>query len=154
MVWRDLDVSVLTPGLTAEQALRLPTPLLSRPDITSARYLNQTGRFTPEGKPRNARFFFMVFYEPEGGHAWKVDISFWLDDSRDEEACTRRLCERVDDDTRLTILWLKDRAFQTPHYRVSVHSTDIYDAVLEHGVRTPEALDAYLVERGKPALGT
>ena len=38
-----------------------------------------------------------------------------------------------------------------PAYRHRVLSVDIYDAVLEQGVRTPAEFDVYLVARGKPA---
>lgn len=37
-----------------------------------------------------------------------------------------------------------------PAYGREVSSVDIYGAVLEHGVRTPEEFDAYLAARGKP----
>jgi hypothetical protein len=55
------------------------------------------------------------------------------------------------DEARLVILRLKHIWFGFPAYRDTVLSTDIYDAVLAHGVRTPEEFDAYLRERGKPA---
>lgn len=35
-------------------------------------------------------------------------------------------------------------------YPYQVGGTDIYDAVLEHGVRTPEQFHSYLLERGMP----
>jgi hypothetical protein len=38
-----------------------------------------------------------------------------------------------------------------PTYRSQVYSVDIYDAVLEHGIRTPAEFDVYLANRGKPA---
>jgi hypothetical protein len=57
---------------------------------------------------------------------------------------------RLTDETRLAILWIKDAWHRLPSYRTSVLSIDIYDAVLEHGVRTPGAFARYLGERGKP----
>ncbi|HLJ35585.1 MAG TPA: hypothetical protein VKU38_18160 [Ktedonobacteraceae bacterium] len=59
--------------------------------------------------------------------------------------------QQVTPETRLAILWIKDIWYQLPTYRNEVYSTDIYDAVLQHGVRTPREFDRYLVERGKPA---
>jgi hypothetical protein len=50
---------------------------------------------------------------------------------------------------RRTILSLKSLWFEHPSYRHVVYSTDIYDAVLEHGVATPEQFERYLRERGK-----
>jgi len=40
-----------------------------------------------------------------------------------------------------------------PTYPYEVGGTDIYDAVLEYGVRTPDEFDAYLRKRGLPARG-
>jgi hypothetical protein len=50
----------------------------------------------------------------------------------------------------LTILQIKDAWYQLPAYRSEVYSTDIYDAVLQHGVCTLTAFDQYLAQRGKP----
>ena len=38
-----------------------------------------------------------------------------------------------------------------PTFPYQVGGTDIYDAVVEHGVRTLEEFDDYLRERGMPA---
>jgi hypothetical protein len=50
-------------------------------------------------------------------------------------------------ETRLAILWIKDVWHQAPFYPDQVSGIDIYDAVLEHGVRTPEQFGMYLHER-------
>src|SRR5258708_7149528 len=52
--------------------------------------------------------------------------------------------------TRLAITRIKDAWYQLPAYRQEVYSTDIYDAVLQHGVRTLTEFDDYLAQRGKP----
>jgi hypothetical protein len=54
-------------------------------------------------------------------------------------------------ETRICILWLKDVWHRLPEYPYEVGGTDIYDAVLEHGVRGPDEFDAYLRQRGMPA---
>jgi hypothetical protein len=56
-------------------------------------------------------------------------------------------------ETRITILWIKDVWHQLPMYPYQVGGTDIYDAVLQHGVRTPDEFDAYLRQRGMPTRG-
>ena len=63
---------------------------------------------------------------------------------------------RLDAETRLAILRIKSRWVVSPHrrdvaYGRQVSSMDLYTAVLEHGVRTPEAFDASLLAHGKPA---
>jgi hypothetical protein len=162
MVWRDLDFSVLSPGLSRTAAFELLLPLVAHPDVTQVRYLNQAERFTYEAKPENARYYFTVYYKAQSPSAepaavppseWKLDISFWLDATRDEAAYTELLMQRLTDETRLAILWIKDIWHTSPLYRTQVGSTDIYTAVLDHGVRTPAEFDAYLRSRGTPTLG-
>jgi hypothetical protein len=53
-------------------------------------------------------------------------------------------------ETKLAILWIKDVWSHLPTYPYQVGGTDIYDAVLEHRVRTPEQFRVYLLERGMP----
>jgi hypothetical protein len=65
------------------------------------------------------------------------------------------LVRRLDPETRLAILWIKSLWAESPErrdvaYGRDVASIDLYDAVLEHAVRTPEAFDASLAARGKP----
>ena len=58
--------------------------------------------------------------------------------------------QKLTPETRLIILRIKDMWWKHPSYRQEVSSVDIYDAVLQHGVRTLDEFDQYLVERGKP----
>ena len=60
------------------------------------------------------------------------------------------LKERLTPELRLTILHLKDLWHRRPSYPYTVGGYDIYDAVLEHHVRTPADLAAYLRARNLP----
>lgn len=96
----------------------------------------------------------MTFYETEAGHEWKIDLSFWLSEKpRTQLAHLAYLSERLTEETRLAILWIKDIWQHFPSYPYQVGGTDIYDAVLEHGVRTPAQFKVYLFERGMPIPG-
>jgi hypothetical protein len=57
---------------------------------------------------------------------------------------------RLTPETRLAILWIKDAWYRHPSYPDVVSGMDIYKAVLEHGVRTPEQFGSYLSRRGLP----
>jgi hypothetical protein len=46
----------------------------------------------------------------------------------------------------LAILWIKDVWHRLPSYRSTVFSTDVYDAVIERGVRSPRQFERYLVD--------
>jgi hypothetical protein len=153
MVWPDLDFGITSPGLDPNRAFMLMLPLVAHARTTMVRYTNETGSKSFSGQERDERLFFMVYYEHTSGTIWKLDIAFWLDpEPRREEAYHASVNERLTDDTRLAILWLKELWHATPVYPAVVGSVDIYDAVLEHGIRNPAAFDSYLNTRGKPTL--
>jgi hypothetical protein len=147
MVWRDLDLSVSSHGLSIERAYEIMRPLFIHPRVKQIRYLHQSGEFKENGL--DERHFFMVYYDLHG-HEWKLDISFWLAEGIRPEPLQDFLEQQLTPDARLTILQIKDAWYQHPAYRIRVSSTDIYDAVLHHAVRTLTEFDQYLVQRGKP----
>ena len=149
MVWRDLDFNVLCPGLSSDQVFTILSPLLQHPRMKLVRYLNQRGAFSPPD-PMDERLFFALYYQPEGGDEWKIDVSFWVSPMpRTERAPAEHIAARLDDESRLAILWIKDVWRLLPTYPYEVGGVDIYDAVLDHGVRTPSQFRAYLAERDK-----
>ena len=148
MVWRDIDLQVSSPGLSIEHAFEIMHPLLTHPRVKQVRYLHQSDHF--KLADLDERYFFMVYYECPGQAEWKLDISFWLDEGVRPEPLHDAIEQQLTPETRLTILRIKDAWYQLPAYRSEVASTDIYDAVLQHGVPTLTEFDQYLVERGKP----
>jgi hypothetical protein len=121
------------------------------------RYINQADRRSFSGDPRDDRFYFQLFYGTSADDVWKLDVSFWLAGDEREDGVTYQagLVRRLDPETRLAILWIKSLWAESPErrdvaYGRDVSSIDLYDAVLEHAVHTPEAFDAYLAARGKP----
>jgi hypothetical protein len=147
MVWRDLDVSVTAPDLTSRQAYEMMLPLLTHPDIRLVRYLNQAGAQHPMDRPEDNRYFFASYVRVDG-EEWKIDVSFWVSRlPRAERLPPERVVRGLTDETRLAILWIKDIWHRRPEYMVTVSSADIYDAVLDAGVRTPDEFKAYLASR-------
>jgi hypothetical protein len=148
MVWRDIDLQVSNTNLSIAQAFELLHPLLTHPRVKQVRYLHQSHHFKLDGLAD--RYFFMVYYEPEGQAEWKLDISFWLGEGIHPEPVQEAIAQQLTPATRLTILQIKDAWYQLPAYRTAVSSVDIYDAVLQHNVRTLAEFDDYLAQRGKP----
>lgn len=148
MVWCDIDLQVSSPGLSIGHAFEIMHSLLTHPCVKQVRYLHQSDHF--KLADLDERYFFMVYYERPGQAEWKLDISFWLDEGVRPEPLHDANEQQLTPETRLTILRIKDAWYQLPAYRSEVYSTDIYDAVLQHGVRTLIEFDQYLVERGKP----
>ncbi len=118
---------------------------------TRLRYRNEVGRLAPPGLRGYGRYCFVAHHETEAGEEWKIDVSFWLSDApRDHLPYVERLKQSLTGETRLAILWIKDVWHRLPTYPDEVGGLDVYEAVLRHGVRTPDDFDAYLRERGLP----
>ncbi len=151
MVWRDIDVTVRCRDVTLERvwdALRL---LLINPRITRLSYSNETGARSPSGDPADERFYVVIHFEPASGIDWKIDISIWTSDvPRSHLAQLAELERRLTRETRLAILWIKDVWHRLPVYPYEIGGSEVYDAVLDHGARSPDDFDQYLRERGLP----
>jgi len=151
MVWPDIDITVTCPGLAIERALEMMRPVYAHPLVKRVRYLNEVGSFNPTSLELHDRYYFGVYYHALSGTEWKIDISFWLGTNEHPEPVHDAVVRKLTEETRLSILWIKDIWYRLPTYRDQVYSVDIYNAVLEHGVRTPAEFDVYLADRGKPA---
>jgi hypothetical protein len=147
MVWRDIDFSVSLPQISSERAYDSMRPLFVHPHVKTIRYFNETGPFH-EQTP-GERYYYAIIYQGEDGNEWKIDISFWRGQGIHAEP-QDDIADKLTAETRLAILWLKDVWSQLPSYRAQITSTDLYAAVLEHGVRTPDEFDTYLAQHDKP----
>jgi hypothetical protein len=154
MVWRDIDFNVVCSQRSLRRVAETLQPLLTNPRVTKLVYTNEGDGHTPPELKGDERYYVVTYYETEAGHEWKIDISFWLSDTpRAQLAHLQYLAERLTDETRLAILWIKDIWHHFPSYPYQVSGTDIYAAVLEHGVRTPAEFREYLLDRGMPTPG-
>lgn len=142
MVWPDIDITVSTKGepelgLTLEVIRRLMTE-------ARVRRLNIKDR---RGEPMDA-LPAGIYIGPDIEHdglAWQVDI--WLADEKltpERLAFADRIVAQLTDERRRAILAIKQVAAASDVYHRGVSSTDIYAAVLEHGVATPEEFSAWL----------
>jgi hypothetical protein len=136
MVWRDIDLQVLSSDLRVGEVWEIIRPLATHPQVQEVRFLNQSETGAPSGESRHSRYYFQVFYRAGPDRDWKLDISFWLSgDPRDDEVeYVDRLARLIDSDTRLAILWIKGLWVQGSHrrdpaYGREVSSLDVYDAV-------------------------
>ena len=138
MVWRDLDFGVDAPGLTTGGAWETMQPVLGR--CSALHYLHDND---------DQRHYFVMSIE-----GWKVDVSMWFSGVPPAvEEFQTELPARLTQESRLTILRLKDSWYRLPHYPDVVSAWEIYDAVLNHDVRTLDELDDFLAARGLPTRG-
>jgi hypothetical protein len=135
MVWRDVDFGVDAPGRTAEAVWE--TMHRALPRCSSLHYANDH---------EEQRHYFVMRIE-----RWKVDVSLWFAGLPPVVKTFQvELPARLTNESRLTILRLKDCWHRLPHYAELVSAWEIYDTVLDHGVRTLDELDAFLAARGLP----
>jgi hypothetical protein len=152
MVWRDLDVGARCPQPDADRVFDSLHPILTHSCVYEVLYRKETGPRSPSGQPADQRYYFVVRYATAADQRWKIDISIWLSDAqRNQLGHLDDLARRLTDETRLAILWIKDIWHRLPTYPDEVSGTDIYAAVLDHGVRTPEQFTTYLQERSRPS---
>ncbi len=151
MVWRDLDLGASCGWLSPERAWETMAPLAAHPRTTRVEYRNETGRLAPPELRGHGRYYFVARHETEAGEEWKIDVSLWAPESPPGPlAHAEEMRRRLTPETRLAILWIKDVWHRRSYYPDRVSGMDIYEAVLEHGVRTPEQFGRYLRGRGLP----
>lgn len=150
MTWRDIDMHVYCDVLAADTAFETLRPLALHPRVKKLRWDNERGPLNSGALPDG--YYWGIRSYTATGAEWKIDVWFLsADASHPELSYLQMIVGRLTSETKLAILWIKDVWHRLPTYRDRVVSVDIYDAVLEHGVRTPAGFDAYLVAHGKPA---
>jgi hypothetical protein len=82
------------------------------------------------------------------GHQWRIDLTLWLNDPhRNVTAWHESLRDSVTADQRSAILRIKDEWCQLPSYPDSVGGIQIYQAVIDDGVRTAPQFATWLAAR-------
>jgi hypothetical protein len=139
MAWRDIDIGVHCDDWSADLAFQAVRPLASHAKVKRLTYVNETGRFNATGLRDG--YYWGVSYQTDAGDTWKIDIWFWSSAApSDDVEHVRAIMRSLTPETRLAILWIKDEFHGQPEYR----SFALYDAVLNHGVRTPSQFASYL----------
>jgi hypothetical protein len=130
MVWRDLDVCVDAADLDRPLAWELVRPFLAGADRV---------RYEHHDEPDDRRHYFVLRLD-----GWKLDVSFFTAGIPPEvEDFQHDLLRRLDEETRLAILRLKELWHRRPEYPETVGGFEICQAVLD-GARTSDELDEYL----------
>ncbi|HEY0807063.1 MAG TPA: hypothetical protein VGD84_18480 [Pseudonocardiaceae bacterium] len=146
MVWRDLDISVYTDAGAADRVAAAMRALVANPAVLDLHYANETGSRSPSGGAHDQRYYAVVRYLSRGGEHWKIDLSLWTDTGPRGEFSAERLRDRLTDETRIAILRIKDDWHRHQDYPDKIGGIAVYDAVLNHGVRTAQEFGIYLSE--------
>lgn len=148
MVWPDIDLNVLCPEPDPVRIWTAIRPLVSHPWVKKLRWTNERGASNRTGQPQDDGYYLGIHAHTEGtnaGEQWNLDCWFLPSDApRPEIELMNRLQRDLTEETLLAILWIKDVWHRLPAYRDTVISVDIYEAVLDHDVRTPDAFAQWL----------
>lgn len=141
MVWKDLDVMMLGgPDFSPHDMLAVLDRAVDIPGVTGFDYVDERGPRSPTGEQRDERFHATIRLDD-----WRIDLSVWLyDDHAHVTQFHRDLAARLDAEQRQIILSIKDVWHRRSDYPDEVSGYEIYTAVLEHGIRSPEEFGRWL----------
>jgi hypothetical protein len=143
MVARDIDVTTICPSLELDLVFELGRALARQPRVRRLSFRNDTGAWNvdpayPDG------LYWMVDYRTAAGADWNLDLWFLAEGTTQFDLeHLKTMPQQLRPHTRLAILRIKEACQgRTPRVR----SQRIYEAVLDHGIRTPDAFEGYLAE--------
>lgn len=147
MVWPDLDIEVITTDPPQpETVLDVLRDLVLTSGIQKINYADHRTS-TGDGPPAG------IYVGPDVGFrglAWQVDL--WFIDrtiAQQRRNFNDHIRRSLDGVTRKAILEIKQVAAASDTYHRDVSSVDIYQAVLDHNVRTVDGFVAYLATSGR-----
>ncbi|HZR22047.1 MAG TPA: hypothetical protein VFA59_00575 [Vicinamibacterales bacterium] len=133
MVWRDLDIHIVQPQITAREFFELGGRIAEAVHPAKMHYRNELV-MQSTGLPRG--LYWGVYLGDERKGAWKIDV--WMTDEAGFAAphdFQERVRHALTDERRHTILRIKSAVWTHPEYRRGFSSADIYRAVIDDGVR-------------------
>jgi hypothetical protein len=154
MCWRDLDVCLLAgEAYSPSDVLELLKRVVELPGFAGFTYRDERGQRCPTGEARDERYHVPFDLDTRQGR-WRIDLSVWLRDLHRHVADWHlRTRDTITGDQRLAVLRIKDVWHRLPSYPDEVGGWEIYTAVLQDGVRTPEQFAHWLATNGFPSPG-
>ncbi|EHB57529.1 hypothetical protein [Paenibacillus lactis] len=144
MVWRDLDITVVCSKLQVDEIARIASRLMTSNGVRELRFLNDSGDFRTDASYPDG-LYLGVKYTSSKGKDWAMDL--WFVDEPDQQPDLKHVATmpaRLTTELRHAILQIKSSWAARQEYGKEVKSYDIYTAVLEDDVRTPEQFEAWL----------
>lgn len=145
MAWRDLDIQIVMEDPSRRNFFDLGYRIADCLSPTRIHYRDEIVARTA-GLP--AGLYWGVYLGDERDGAWKIDV--WSVDRQragEADANARRLQARLSSDSRRAIIEIKSHVWKDPGYRRTFSSQDLYDAVLDYGVRDLDAFRLFLRAR-------
>jgi hypothetical protein len=151
MCWRELDVGVLVgTDYGPRDVLRLISRVMELPGVVGFEYRDERADRSPTGLMKEERYH-VPFQLARAAGIWCLDLSLWLHDPHENvTGWHEALRNSITGEQRAAVLRIKDVWFRLPSYPHPVGGAEIYTAVIDDGVRTPEQFRRWLAGRGLP----
>lgn len=147
MVWRDLDMTVICSRLTQQLIAQIASELMLHAGVRELKFINDTGVYKTDPAYPDGLYIGLK-YKSQQGKEWKMDI--WFVDEPERQPDLKHIVtmpEQLTQERREAILQIKSDWASRDEYGKTVRSFDIYTAVLEENIRTPEQFQAWLGQR-------
>ncbi|MBI2594053.1 hypothetical protein HYW44_05435 [Candidatus Daviesbacteria bacterium] len=156
MTWRDIDIEVIMKKLDMEFIAEICAKLVRKSSrrIDFGVIDNRDGfnNIRPTGIYLGVKYYSKDLKAGEllgaNDKVWKIDIHFVLKKDSKGVQKTQEVADRLTDEIRKIILKIKGVVFKSPKFRKEIFSMDIYNAVLNKGVKNINEFKDYLRERG------
>jgi hypothetical protein len=151
MCWHELDVMLLVgANYGPRDVLRLISRIMELPGVVGFDFRDERADRCPTGQVRDERYHIPFLLE-RCADIWCLDLSLWLHDPHENvTAWHEELRDSITDEQRAAVLRIKDVWFRRPSYPDQISGLEIYTAVIEDGVRTPEQFRGWLADHGYP----
>ena len=140
-VARDIDATTVCPTLDPVPIFDLGRSLATHPRVRRVTFRDDTGRWRDPRYPDG--LYWMVEYVADPDVDWTLDLWFLNDGTiQFDLEHVRTLPARLTPEIRAAILRIKEAVAADPSFPKRP-SYEIYEAVLDHGIRTPEDYARY-----------
>jgi hypothetical protein len=137
MVARDVDVTTVCPSLETDGVFAAMRPIAAHPRVRGLTFRNDTGHWNTDPSYPDG-LYWMLDYVTDSGVAWNLDLWFLLAGTTQFDLeHMKTLPGRLTPETRAAILRIK-RSLPDRPATERIASYEIYEAVLDGGVRTAE----------------
>lgn len=150
MTWKDIDIDLTVDELKENNYFQAVQYLFSNPEVkrlilSDNRILSE--KLKAQGIPGS--MYLGVFAKGKEDSEWKIDIRFVKDSLVRAEKYIEEIQNKLNDENREIILEIKSEICAHPKYiNKEIFGVDVYDAVLDAGVKNFDDFKKYLEDKG------
>jgi hypothetical protein len=149
MVWRDIDLGVIAKVLDEDKYWGIVQFLFGLNNYYHSLYIQDFRESVNPNSPKGLYVGLKIKFREK---IWKVDVWYVEPRKETETNYNEWLKEQLNDENRKIILEIKSKVFEHPKYRKEISAVDIYDSVINEGIKNLEDFRIYIQEKKKIVL--